>query len=206
MRTRLLELLTILALAAPAVLAGQAAGSTPDRVTLAPGDMLRIAVWREPDMSGDFLVDELGIVTLPLLGKIDVQAIPLANLRDTLIAAYSVQLRNPTVTVTPLRRVFVLGEVAKPGLYAADPTVSLAGVIALAGGASPAGDLQRIRVVREGAVLTSRVSAGTTLGMTGIRSNDQIFVGRRGWLDRNSTLLASAIISVTTIVLTVLLR
>ncbi|MBA3341813.1 MAG: SLBB domain-containing protein [Gemmatimonadaceae bacterium] len=168
--------------------------------------MLRIAVWREPDMSGDFLVDELGIVTLPLLGKINVRTIPLANLRDTLIAAYSVQLRNPTVTITPLRRVFVLGEVTKPGPYAADPTITLAGVIALAGGATPGGDLRRIRVLRDGAVMATRVTAGSTLAMTDIRSNDQIFVDRRGWLDRNSTLLASAVVSVTTIVLTLVLR
>lgn len=206
MRTRLLGLLTILLFAVPAVSVGQAASNSPDRIALAPGDMLRIAVWREPDMSGDFLVDELGIVTLPLLGKINVRTIPLANLRDTLIAAYSVQLRNPTVTITPLRRVFVLGEVTKPGPYAADPTITLAGVIALAGGATPGGDLRRIRVLRDGAVMATRVTAGSTLAMTDIRSNDQIFVDRRGWLDRNSTLLASAVVSVTTIVLTLVLR
>ncbi len=157
-------------------------------------------------MSGDFLVDELGIVTLPLLGKINVTQIPLATLRDTLIAAYSVQLRNPTITVTPLRRVFVLGEVTKPGLYAADPTVTLAGVIALAGGASPGGDLRRIRVVRDGSVITSRVTANSMLGMTDIRSNDQIFVDRRGWVDRNSAFLASGVVSLATIVITLLLR
>lgn len=192
MRSRLLVLLIVIGFSAPAISPAQAKGGSPDRVTLAPGDMLRITVWREPDMSGDFLVDELGIVTLPLLGKINVREIPLANLRDTLIAAYSVQLRNPTITVTPLRRVFVLGEVAKPGLYPADPTVTLAGVIALAGGATPGGDLRRIRVVRDGSVIASRVTAGSTLGMTDIRSNDQVFVDRRGWLDRNSTLLFRA--------------
>ncbi|HEX2721929.1 MAG TPA: polysaccharide biosynthesis/export family protein [Gemmatimonadaceae bacterium] len=206
MNIRLLALLAALAAVAPSVSAAQSPQPTPERVTLAPGDMLRIAVWREPDMSGDFLVDELGIVTLPLLGKINVREIPLTGLRDTLIKAYSVQLRNPTITVTPLRRVFVLGEVTKPGLYAADPTISLAGVIALAGGAGPEGDLRHIRVVRDGTVINSRVTAGTTLGLTDIRSNDQIFVDRRSWFDRNSTLLLSGLVSITTIALTLLLR
>ena len=49
-----------------------------------------------------------------------------------------------------MRRVQVLGEVTKPGVYLADPTVSLAGLVALAGGATPGGDLHRIRVVRAG--------------------------------------------------------
>lgn len=205
MRTRLLALLTVLIFSA-SVSAAQGAGNLPERVTLGAGDIIRIAVWREADMSGDFLVDELGIVTLPLLGKINVTQIPLATLRDTLIAAYSVQLRNPTITVTPLRRVFVLGEVTKPGPYAADPTVTLAGVIALAGGASPGGDLRRIRVVRDGSVITGRVTANSVLGMTDIRSNDQIFVDRRGWVDRNSAFLASGAVSLATIVITLLLR
>jgi hypothetical protein len=62
----------------------------------------------------DFIVNEQGIVTLPLLGRVDVSSIPLGELRDRLIPQYAAQLRNPSVTITPVRRVYVMGEVVKP--------------------------------------------------------------------------------------------
>lgn len=173
---------------------------------LAPGDVIRIAIWREPDLSGEFLVDEQGVVTLPLLGKRSVLNVPVAALRERLLADYAVQLRNPSVTITPLRRIYVLGEVTKPGLYTVDPTISLAGAVALAGGAGPNGNLDRLRVMRNGQVMLRRVAAGTTLGAVDIRSEDQVFVDRRGWFDRNSAFAASAVLSAVTVIATVLLR
>jgi polysaccharide export outer membrane protein len=173
---------------------------------LAPGDAIRIQVWREPDLSGEFVINELGVVTLPLLGRMDVVSVPLSELRDKLISAYAVQLRNPSVTVTPLRRVYVLGEVIKPGQYAVDPTISLGGVLALAGGPTYVGDLHRVRVIRNGKVIVGRIDATTNPGMGDIRSNDEIFVDRRSWIDRNSTILASAAISALGIVLSIVLR
>lgn len=175
-------------------------------VTLAPGDLVHVAVWREADLSGDFIVDELGFVTLPLLGRIDLKAIPIAQLREKLIALYAVDLKNPSITVTPLRRIYVLGEVSKPGLYTVDPTISLAGAVALAGGATPAGDLNRLRVVRGGSVVVGKASASSSLGLMNIRSDDQVFVDRRGWFDRNSTMAASAFISVATLSVGLLVR
>ncbi len=78
--------------------AQQPANSRPQELALSPGDVVRISIWREPDLSGEFLVDEDGVVTLPLLGKRSVLNVPLSRLRDTLIADYGVQLRNPSVT------------------------------------------------------------------------------------------------------------
>jgi polysaccharide export outer membrane protein len=179
---------------------------TASRPPLAPGDLVRIAVWREPDLSGEFIVDDHGIVTLPLLGRIDVTSTPASSLSDKLIAAYAVQLKNPSVTVTALRRIYVLGDVMKPGLYPADPTMILAGVVALAGGATPTGDLSKIRVVRDGKTINTHLDANSILEMTDIRSGDQIFVDRRSWVDRNSAIVASAAISAVTLVISLLLR
>lgn len=183
-----------------------AADSVRARSSLAAGDMIRIAVWREPDLSGEFIVNEHGIVTLPLLGRVNVSAIPSSQLSDSLISAYSVQLRNPSVTVTTLKRIYVLGEVMKPGLYPADPTMILAGVLALAGGANPSGDLGKIRVVRNGTTINTRLNTNAVLEMTDIRSGDQIFVDRRSWLDMNSGVVASAAISSVALLLTLFIR
>ena len=175
-------------------------------VTLLPGDALQVRIWRELDLSGTFIVDETGTVTLPLLGRIAVTGIPIAELRQELLDQYGVELRNPSIDITPLRRVYVLGEVNQPGLLAVDPTVTLAGAVALAGGASPIGDLAKLRIMREGLLLLGDVGPETDLLSVGIRSGDQIFVERRAWLDRNSTFLVSATISVASIVVALLIR
>ena len=204
---RNLALIGILCLVSSVARAQQAnASPQPGGYALAPGDVIRIAIWREPDLSGEFLVDEQGVVTLPLLGKRSVLNVPVAALRDSLIADYAVQLRNPSVTITPLRRIYVLGEVTKPGLYTVDPTISLAGAVALAGGATPNGNLDRLRVVRNGQVVLNGVAAGSSLSAVDIRSEDQVFVDRRGWLDRNSTFAASALVSTAALIISVLLR
>jgi polysaccharide biosynthesis/export protein len=203
MRTRVLFLLSALLLTIQHVAAAQVTASRPP---LAPGDVVRIAVWREPDLSGEFIVNDQGIVTLPLLGRMDVSSTPASELSDKLISAYAVQLKNPSVTVTALRRIYVLGDVMKPGLYPADPTMILAGVVALAGGATPTGDLSKIRVVRNGTTINTHLDANSILEMTDIRSGDQIFVDRRSWVDRNSAIVASALISTVTLVISLLLR
>jgi polysaccharide biosynthesis/export protein len=173
-------------------------------ITLLPGDLLRIAIWREAGLSGDFPVETDGTVTLPLLGRQQVTAIPLDRLRDTLIAQYRVELRNPSIAVTPLRRVNVMGEVARPGLYSVDPTITLQSAIALAGGVTASGHLQRISITRAGQVLRPRAGAAENLSALDVRSGDEIFVARRGWFDRNSTFVVSALLSLTSIMITIL--
>ena len=203
----LLAILLLLGVDAQDVTAAQLpANNGPEDVALGPGDVVRILVWREPDLSGEFIVDELGVVTLPMVGKVTVRDLPVSQMRDKLMTTYTAQLRNPSVTITPLRRVYVLGEVNRPGLYNADPTLSLAGVLALAGGATSGGDIRRIKVVRNGSVVQNRVDAGASLVKVNVRSQDQIFIDRRPWIDRNSALLGSAAISAVTLVLSVLLR
>jgi polysaccharide export outer membrane protein len=181
----------------PGLLLGQARlGTTAEEITLQPGDLVRVQIWREGDLSGDFLVDQNGIVTLPLLGEQRVTGIPIGELRTVLLQQYRVELRNPSINITPLRRVNVLGEVTNPGLYPVDPTISLVEVVAQAGGATELGDIRRIRIVRGEKVIREGIRPGETLSTLDIRSGDQILVERRTWLDRNSTSLLTAVISV----------
>lgn len=186
----------------PRLLPAQQRAATPEEITaLQPGDYLQVEIWREEDLGGQFRVGSDGAVTLPLIGHHQVAGIPFGVVRDTLMQAYQAQLRNPSIVLTPLRRVNVLGEVQKPGLYLVDPTVTLAGAIATAGGATPRGSLNRIRIIREGAVVREKVGAGETLGSADIRSNDQIFVDRRSWLSEN---LPSVLLGIPSLILTIL--
>ena len=73
-------------------------------------------------------------------------------------------------------------------------------------GATSGGDIRRIKLVRNGSVVQNRVDPGASLINVNVRSQDQIFIDRRPWIDRNSALLGSAAISAVTLVLSVLLR
>lgn len=192
-------LLVILVCARP-VLVGAQPTAGDGGVTLQPGDVISVQIWREPDLSGSFLVDEQGIVVLPLLGEKRVVDVPIRALREMLVEEYRVQLRNPSITITPLRRIHVLGEVAKPGLYEVDPTITLAAAVALAGGATPLGDLNRIRIIRGESMLMERVGATAALTAVDIRSGDQILVERRSWFERNSTFLISVGLSIPSVI------
>ena len=75
-------------------------------------------------------------------------------------------------------------------------------MIALAGGTTPNGDLDRILLLRDGRRCADRLSAQTPLETANIRSGDQIVVERRGWFERNSTFVVSALLSITSIVIT----
>lgn len=214
----LLHILLLAAALFPGAAPEAFAQSTPDggvpgdslartgQLALRPGDLVRITIWREEDLSGEFPVGSDGTVVLPLLGERRVTDVSLTRLRESLLQDYRQQLRNPAIEITALRRINVLGEVNKPGLYEVDPTITLAGAIALAEGATSSGDLERIRVVRDGEVIRQRVGPGSTLQAIDIRSGDQIFVGQRSWFNRNSTFVVSLLLSVTGILIPLLTR
>lgn len=174
--------------------------------SLGPGDVVRVLIWREKDLSGDFKVDQHGQLTLPMLGARQVTRMPWEQVYDSLMTEFHRLLKTTSVTLTPLRPVYVLGEVTKPGLYLADPTLRLAGVVALAGGANPQGDINRIRVVRDGRNVLSDVAIESQLMQLGVLSQDIILVDRRGWFDRNSAFVAGAAISIASIVVTLVRR
>lgn len=201
---RLVFFLVIAWSLAPIPAVAQDATPPAAEVELRPGDVLSVEIWREEDLSGEFVVDRDGFVTLPLLGRRSVSGTPWPDVYDALLESYRDELRNPSINLTPLRRVYVLGEVHRAGLYTVDPTVSVAGAVALAGGANAQGDLRNLRVVREGQTVVEDVSAESALSSLDVRSGDQIFVGRRNWFERNSTFVITAALSLTGIVIQIL--
>ena len=84
--------------------------------SLRPGDSLRVRVWREPDLSGVFMVDEHGDLTFPRLGRRSVLNVPIDSIRARVQREYAEFVRDASVEITPLYRVRVNGAVLKPGL------------------------------------------------------------------------------------------
>jgi polysaccharide export outer membrane protein len=160
---------------------------------LRPGDVIRLRVWREPDLSGDFPVDESGLVTFPKIGAFNAFDYSPLTLKKKLLETYAVYLRNPSVEVTMLRRINILGAVQKPGLYPVDATMTIADALAVAGGASPNGDPHHIELIRAGVRITESLSAETNINQTPLRSGDQLYVPERSFIVRNSGLVATAV-------------
>jgi polysaccharide export outer membrane protein len=184
--------------------ASAAASVDTTGATLKPGDVVRLRIWREPDLSGDFVVDERGSVVVPKLGRVPVVGLSPDSLKSQLISSYSVYLRNPSIDVVLLRRITILGGVRNPGLYPVDPTMTLADAYALAGGIAPEGKLDEVQLVRGTQRTTYKISGATRIGDTPLRSGDQLYVPTRPWLSRNTWAVTAAIGTTTTILFALL--
>jgi polysaccharide biosynthesis/export protein len=177
----------LLLTAFPAFLAAQESPvvtAASSSYTLRPGDVVRINVWGQPDFSGQFQVNETGMILYPLVGEIQIEGSTVGELRETIRNDLQGIFNQPFVSVTPLFRIAVLGEVRAPGLLSVDPTLSVLDIVALAGGTNPDANINKIRLLRQGEEMqlglrSSRVS-GQTLQEIGIRSGDQIYVPRKG--------------------------
>ncbi len=116
------------------------------------GDILEINVWQRPDLGGEAIVDAEGNITLPLVGLVRAAGQTPARLGEELTRRYSFvdrEVSQVTVVVTEYRsrRIFVIGEVLKPGAYAFAQIPGIWDVIREAGGPTSDAALTRVRVV-----------------------------------------------------------
>jgi protein involved in polysaccharide export with SLBB domain len=168
------------------------AGDTVSLV-LRSGDVVRLRIWREPDLSGDFVIDETGVAVFPKIGAVQIVGVNSSAVRSSLIKSYLTYLRNPSVEVIFLRRINVLGAVMRPGLYPVDPTMTLADVLALAGGATPLGKPDQVQLLRGDKTLNATLGTTTRVADLEMQSGDQLFVPERSWITRNSGVVAAAL-------------
>ncbi len=173
---------------------------------LRAGDAIKLVVPNEKALSDTFTVDLQGTVTLPVIGRVDVGGQSWREVHAKLLAAFRRDLKEPGLSLMPLRRVIVLGAVNKPGSYLVGPTVTLSGAIAAASGAVTDGTVRRVRVTRGDSIIQADASRGLEIADMPVESGDQIFVLQRSWFARNSNFLITAILSLTGIVATLALR
>jgi protein involved in polysaccharide export with SLBB domain len=173
----------------PGVLPVPGAGSS---TPLRAGDRVALKVWSNPELAGTFTVAVSGLLALPKIGILAADKMDAIALQDSVVRAYTALVRDPAVEVVVQRRVGVVGEVRQPGIYFADLSMSVADVIAQAGGLTESGSPTKI-VVRRG---PEQIPLEDHNGMTPlgpIHSGDQIIVGRRGFWARNPGLLVSTV-------------
>ena len=148
-----------------ALLAWADSGSTQEvGYTVKPGDTLAISVWKEPDLQGDVLVTPDGAFAFPLVGQVDARGKTVTDLQKTLSEGLQKYISEPVVTVSVRdikgNKVYVIGQVNKPGEFIVNPRVDVMQALSMAGGTTPFASLGNIIILRR---------AGTKAGSHALR-------------------------------------
>ena len=128
--------------------------SLGDNYRIAPMDVLTIKVFGMPDLTGDYQVDLLGNISMPLIGDVSATNLTPTQLDNQLTAKYSQKyLENPDVTVNVKMAsghiVTVDGAVKKGGSFPVVGSMTLMQAVALAGGADEAtANMRRVAIFR----------------------------------------------------------
>ena len=163
LRLRYRTLFTAMALAlaagAPATW-GQETGLARAPYLVNAGDILSINVWKEADLERQVLVRPDGEFSFPLAGQIQAEGKSIAEIQALLTERLTRYIPDPVVTVATLEirgnKVYVLGQVARPGEFQVNPNVDVMQALSMAGGTTPFAQLDDIRILRrEGAVLSA---------------------------------------------------
>jgi protein involved in polysaccharide export with SLBB domain len=156
------------------ILPGSAPAGTDATLRLAPpaaagesyqlgtGDKVRVTVFGETDLSGEFQIDSNGRISLPLIGDVQAAGETAASLEQHVEAKLSdgyLQSPRVSVEITTYRPFYVIGEVNKPGEYAYVNGMSALNAVALAGGYTTRARESTIYIRRNGNTREEEVPA-----------------------------------------------
>jgi len=158
---------------------GDAYAPATQSYTLDSGDRLRVVVFGQEGITGTYMVDADGNVSLPLIGAVPARGHTAhqlsSKIADRLKQGY-VRKPHVTVEITAYRPFFILGEVTTPGQYPYVPNMTAENAIAIAGGFAPRADKHRVELTRNNA--TQRFKGEVPLNYP-LRPGDTIVVKER---------------------------
>lgn len=115
-------------------------------------DIIQVTVWKEPTLSGNLVVRPDGMVSVPLLGDVKAAGLTPMALGRNLSARLSQYIKDPLVTVTVVAvnsaKVYLIGEIARPGPLVISPGMTLLQAISSAGGLTPYANAKHIYILR----------------------------------------------------------
>jgi polysaccharide export outer membrane protein len=124
----------------------------PAGYVIGPDDVLKVVFWRENDLSADVVVRPDGKISLPLLNDVEAAGHTPDELRMIVTdrAKRFVEQPNVSVVVQTInsRKVFITGNVVRPGNYPLSGPMTVLQVIALAGGVTEFADAKNVQVMR----------------------------------------------------------
>jgi polysaccharide export outer membrane protein len=128
------------------------APAVPPDYVIGAEDVLSVVYWRDKEMSTEVSVRPDGKISLPLLDDLQAAGLTPIELRDHLVERSRRYIEDPSVSVVVKqinsRKVFITGEVAKPGPYPLTAPTTVLQLIALAGGLRDYADAKKIVIVR----------------------------------------------------------
>ena len=126
--------------------------ATPADYVIGADDQLEIVFWREKEMSTTVTVRPDGMISLPLLNEVKAAGLTPEELRVSVTATAEKLMEQPTVSILikdiKSRKVYVTGQVGKPGPYLLLAPMTVLQMIAVAGGPSEYANKSEIVVVR----------------------------------------------------------
>ncbi len=143
------------------------------------GDRLSIRVLGQADLTGSFIVDGAGHISLPLINTIRVAGLNPPQVEQAIAAKLRAgYLRDPSVSVqvTAMRPFYILGEVTQAGSFPYQPGMTAQNAIALGGGYSPRANQQDILLTRKTAEGTNTYKVPVT---TQLYPGDIVYVRER---------------------------
>jgi polysaccharide export outer membrane protein len=165
--------------AAPAAPADQAADAAIADYTLGAGDNLRISVFGEESLTGQFTVATNGRISFPLIGDVQAAGKTVQELRGEIVAALADgYIKDPRVSaeVMTFRPYYILGEVEKPGEYPYVGGITVMNAIATAGGFTYRANSHDVFIKKANDTAEHKVRLNDTLALS---PGDTIRVGER---------------------------
>jgi len=129
-----------------------AAANQSDVYLLGGGDKLKINVFDEEDLSGEYEINSEGLISFPLIGDVLANGLTLKKLENLLVIKLKKgYLINPKISieVVTLRPFFIMGEVKSPGSYSYITSITVLNAVAMAGGFTHRADERKIIIKRK---------------------------------------------------------
>jgi polysaccharide export outer membrane protein len=128
-----------------------AQGVAPD-YKLHAGDSISVSIWKEVDLQRKVTIRPDGRFSFPLTGEVQAAGRSADDVRADIEARLKKYIPEPVVTVTVEdvagNRIYVIGQVNKPGMFVMNPQFTVLQALALAGGTTPFAKLDSISVLR----------------------------------------------------------
>ncbi len=167
------------AVAAPAAIPVSAVASTGFEYRLGSGDKIRLIIFGEPDLSGEFTISGDGMVSLPLIKEVRAAGQTATQLQVNVENAFKEgYLKDPRVSIEVLsfRPFYILGEVNKPGEYPYSNGITVVNAVALASGYTYRANQKKVLIRHAGATGEEEVPLTST---TMVAPGDTVRIAER---------------------------
>lgn len=167
------------ACATPTATSAQTASDAPPVYTLDSGDKVRVTVYGEQSVNGEYAIGPAGDIAFPLIGNVPAKGQTVDQLQraitEKLAAGY---ILDPRVSIDVLtyRPYFILGEISKPGQYAYMSELTVDQAVASAGGYTYRASKSKVFIRRNGVEFEVRLSKSKPVW---ILPGDTIRIGER---------------------------